>query len=201
VKSSGGCSISSPRVTLRLGGFHRQIFPRRISRSRGRESCARRGYMEDRENDWLLKPLPQPEKGRYYLECGWCYRRDTGFNWKCTSPAMFVDVNDPAIYPLPPYMCDRCRRIRGSKSVSHLVVYSEYLRTDHWQGVKYLALRRSGHKCQLCGSRKLLQVHHNSYIRLWHEWPEDVIVLCDPCHAKYHYKGDKTVEEVCDQMA
>ena len=30
---------------------------------------------------------------------------------------------------------------------------------------------------------------------------EDVIVLCDPCHAKYHDKGDKTVEEVCDQMA
>ena len=150
-----------------------------------------RGYMEDRGNDWLLTPRPQPEMGRYYLECGWCYRRDAGFNWKCTSPAMFVDVNDPAIYSFPPYLCDRCRKIRGPKSIQHRVFYSEYLRTDHWQGIKSLALRRAGHKCQLCGGRKLLQVHHNNYNRLWCEWPEDVVVLCDPCHAKHHNKGSK----------
>ena len=144
----------------------------------------------DRGNYWLIEPLPQPEIGRYYLECDWCHRRDEGFNWKCTSPAMFVDANDPTIYPLPPYMCDSCRKIRGPKQFRRGILYSEYLKTDHWVGIRALALRRAGHKCQLCSSRKFLQVHHNNYNRLWSEWPEDVLVLCDQCHEKHH-KGGK----------
>ena len=142
--------------------------------------------MQDCGNDWLRNPLPEPDYGRYYLDCAWCHSRDEWFNWKCTSPAMFVDVNDPTIYPLPPYMCNKCRDIRGKSFSRHRILYSEYLKTDHWLGIRSLALRRASYKCQLCSSREFLQVHHNNYSRLWCEWPEDVIVLCDSCHEKHH---------------
>ena len=62
--------------------------------------------------------------------------------------------------------------------------YTEYLQSPHWQSVRKWALERAGHKCQLCGSRKHLQVHHNSYGSLGEEVPCDLIVLCDPCHER-----------------
>jgi hypothetical protein len=142
--------------------------------------------MQDCGNDWLLSPLPEPEIGRYYLECAWCHSRNEYLNWKCTSPAMFVDVNDPEIYPFPPYECNKCRDAKGIRLSQRGILYSEYLRSDHWQGIRALALRRAGNKCQMCSSRDFLQVHHNNYLRLWCEWPEDVIVLCDNCHEKHH---------------
>ena len=152
--------------------------------------------MQERGNDWLLKPLPEPERGRYYLECSWCLKRDTGFNWKCTSPAMFVDTADPDSYPLPSYLCDECKAaVFNSLPIVPRRRYSDYLESDHWQGVRVLALRRSGNKCQLCAGKKTLDVHHNSYARLGHEQPEDVVVLCRKCHAKHHDK------EVCYQVA
>lgn len=146
---------------------------------------------QDRGNNWLAASLLEPEQGRYYLQCEWCYKYDQGFNWKHTSPGMFVDANDPFTYPLPPYICDPCKVIRGPKQLPRLIRYSEYLTTGHWVGIRSLALRRAGHKCQLCSSREKLQVHHNNYSRLWCERPEDVIVLCDSCHEKHHNKGSK----------
>lgn len=44
------------------------------------------------------------------------------------------------------------------------------------------ALRRAGFRCQTCGCRSGLQVHHNSYENLFGEADEDLVVLCDRCH-------------------
>ena len=63
--------------------------------------------------------------------------------------------------------------------------YEDYLRTDHWQSVRQAALRRQKH-CVLCRSVVNLQVHHNTYDRIWHEDQDDVVVLCETCHAGYH---------------
>lgn len=64
--------------------------------------------------------------------------------------------------------------------------YSEYLKTAHWQDVRQAALGRAVGRCQLCGARDRLNVHHNTYERRGRELASDVIVLCRSCHAKHH---------------
>ena len=43
-----------------------------------------------------------------------------------------------------------------------------------------------GFKCERCGSKKDLQVHHKTYKRKGHELPGDVELLCKTCHEKEH---------------
>jgi 5-methylcytosine-specific restriction endonuclease McrA len=65
------------------------------------------------------------------------------------------------------------------------LTYAEYLRTPHWRSLRAWAIERAGGKCQLCGSRKDLEVHHNCYDRLGAELPSDLVVLCDDCHTRH----------------
>lgn len=64
--------------------------------------------------------------------------------------------------------------------------YQDYLQSAHWRQVRLEALDRAGNKCQLCSRKQTLEVHHNTYENLGCELPEDLIVLCDRCHAKHH---------------
>lgn len=66
--------------------------------------------------------------------------------------------------------------------------YKEYLQTNHWKIVKKKALIRAGNKCQLCSSKLNLNVHHNTYENRGQEKDEDLIVLCQDCHGKFHDK-------------
>ena len=66
--------------------------------------------------------------------------------------------------------------------------YSKYLETPHWKRMRDTMLMKSGHACQLCSSRRRLQVHHRTYERRGCERLADLIVLCDNCHAKFHDK-------------
>ncbi len=60
--------------------------------------------------------------------------------------------------------------------------YREYLGSLQWHAKREAALLRSGHKCERCGANKGLEVHHKHYRTLFHEQPEDLEVLCFPCH-------------------
>ena len=64
--------------------------------------------------------------------------------------------------------------------------YKEYLQTEHWQQTRKEALRRANYRCQLCGNRGKLNIHHNNYENLYNEKDSDVIVLCGDCHEKFH---------------
>lgn len=66
------------------------------------------------------------------------------------------------------------------------IPYGDYLRTDHWRAIRMGAIDRSRGHCQLCGKTEQLHVHHNSYKNLGEERPEDLIVLCQGCHKKFH---------------
>ncbi len=66
--------------------------------------------------------------------------------------------------------------------------YKEYLKTDHWLNLREEALKRAGKRCQVCGYRKNLQVHHNTYKNIGHEDIEDLVVLCWKCHKTFHHK-------------
>ena len=78
---------------------------------------------------------------------------------------------------------------------SELNSYKEYLKTYDWNEARKNALNKSKYKCQLCGKKNIkLNVHHNTYENLGKEKEEDLIVLCDKCHEKFHdivTTGDK----------
>jgi hypothetical protein len=67
--------------------------------------------------------------------------------------------------------------------------YADYLKTEHWQDMRRIALDRTGHKCALCASTSSLHVHHNTYERRGHELPTDLTVLCKSCHFRFHKGG------------
>jgi hypothetical protein len=67
--------------------------------------------------------------------------------------------------------------------------YKRYLFTDHWKRVRAQALVKQK-VCVLCRSPDSLHVHHNTYERIWHEEPDDLVVLCATCHEKYHVPDD-----------
>jgi len=60
--------------------------------------------------------------------------------------------------------------------------YREYLESPHWQFVRDAAIWAARERCQLCGSRRDLQVHHRHYGTLGDEGPDDLTVLCRRCH-------------------
>lgn len=66
--------------------------------------------------------------------------------------------------------------------------YKKYLKTHHWLITRDLALERAEYKCQLCASKESLNVHHNTYENRGCEKDEDLVVLCENCHAKFHDK-------------
>jgi 5-methylcytosine-specific restriction endonuclease McrA len=64
--------------------------------------------------------------------------------------------------------------------------YDAYLQSPHWHKTRRAALRRAQYQCEHCSSTTALQVHHLSYGNLGKEPPEDLMVLCDPCHKHAH---------------
>ena len=67
------------------------------------------------------------------------------------------------------------------------VNYASYLSSHSWKKRARQMRERAGFKCQLCGANdKPLNVHHNSYERLGRERDDDLVVLCEPCHHRFH---------------
>lgn len=54
---------------------------------------------------------------------------------------------------------------------------------NHWLSLKSEARRRCRGWCELCLLRRGRQLHHRHYRTLMAERLEDVMLLCDPCHA------------------
>lgn len=64
--------------------------------------------------------------------------------------------------------------------------YHRYIKSPQWKAkcARYWAL--NGKKCQACGSRKNLHVHHNTYDRFKREIMADLTGVCHECHRKIH---------------
>jgi 5-methylcytosine-specific restriction endonuclease McrA len=66
--------------------------------------------------------------------------------------------------------------------------YRDYLMTEEWLETRNRKLRKARYRCQLCNASGFLNVHHRTYERRGSEDDADLIVLCHPCHAKFHDK-------------
>lgn len=65
--------------------------------------------------------------------------------------------------------------------------YNEYLKSSKWRTFRKSIINDRGAACELCKNKaKRLDLHHKTYDRLFNEGPEDVILLCHPCHEKVH---------------
>ncbi|MEM9214040.1 MAG: HNH endonuclease signature motif containing protein [Cyanobacteria bacterium P01_F01_bin.150] len=107
------------------------------------------------------------------------------------------------------FMCPRCQEKQKAKEISEkeamhkewrrkdaeeqakrdrlrTMPYCEYLKTDHWQSIRQVALKRAGYACQVCNSKGILDVHHRTYERRGDEALSDLTVLCRQCHSTHH---------------
>jgi hypothetical protein len=69
--------------------------------------------------------------------------------------------------------------------------YEDYLDTDEWRAARKAKLRQVNHQCRRCGRDRYLHVHHLTYDHLGHEWLDELVVLCQPCHWDVHDERDE----------
>jgi len=62
------------------------------------------------------------------------------------------------------------------------------LDSELYEQIRNEVLRRDGWRCQSCGTRSNLEVHHKQFrSRSGHDREENLITLCTTCHADLHY--------------
>jgi 5-methylcytosine-specific restriction endonuclease McrA len=74
--------------------------------------------------------------------------------------------------------------------------YRDYLQTEHWLNVRERVNEFWGRRCAVCNSPDNVQVHHRTYDHLGQERIQDVILLCDSCHTKFHGKSRYGLEPI-----
>lgn len=67
--------------------------------------------------------------------------------------------------------------------------YRDYLASDEWHVKADAAKERAGRRCQVCNSQGPLDCHHRTYERIGDEHPDDLTVLCRPCHELFSKNG------------
>ena len=73
--------------------------------------------------------------------------------------------------------------------------YYEYIGSAKWKAKADMAKQRANYRCQLCNASGELHAHHREYKCLGNEQPEDIIVLCSACHARFHDRLASADEE------
>ena len=190
-----------------------ELFRKLKQRPDGKQSCrtiANQIYWD--EERWpraagIMKDVWQEVFNEQFVPClveSGLYCED------CKKPIMAKTVSDRQGYKA--YLkkksytlsCEDCRELshikysQKSQTIERMMAekvanlkslpYSEYLQTDHWQSIRKQALKRARFKCALCSSDGVLHVHHKNYDHLGEEMSSDLIVLCQPCHEKFHDK-------------
>jgi hypothetical protein len=73
--------------------------------------------------------------------------------------------------------------------------YKIYIRSEAWDKFRGSVIKARGRICEDCGTRVgEMNLHHVTYARLGRERPDDVQILCVPCHARRH-PDNKAIQE------
>lgn len=72
--------------------------------------------------------------------------------------------------------------------------YQNFLKTPYWKAIADHTKYKAGYRCQLCNSPYGLVTHHRNYDihGREHDHIQELIVLCDDCHSKFHDKIPKS---------
>lgn len=85
-----------------------------------------------------------------------------------------------------------------------MVVYEEYIRSTRWKRKREEYFRSGRPKfCQGCKDKSIRQIHlhHKTYDRLGNEDLDDLVPVCEACHAMIHERhgmDDKSLWQVTD---
>ncbi len=67
--------------------------------------------------------------------------------------------------------------------------YSDYMHSPEWRAFRLSVFSARGRICQKCLTTNVkMELHHKHYRNFKHELPEDVVILCQKCHAEFHRK-------------
>ena len=84
----------------------------------------------------------------------------------------------------------RQKAIALGKPSDWYIKYKEYLNSPQWQRFRRQIFEQRGRRCERClKPAMVLHLHHKTYQRFGKELPEDVEILCAPCHEKEHGRG------------
>lgn len=61
-----------------------------------------------------------------------------------------------------------------------------YFASKAWKILRQKVLRRDNHKCQSCGRKDSLEVHHITYENFTNESLDELVTLCRYCHQDHH---------------
>src|SRR3990167_10307847 len=126
----------------------------------------------------MRRPQPRSDKKQWFTNCANCHR----LNKMCPS-------------------CKEKKRIEVKRDRVAILAkdYQKYIHSPEWIERAKKAKARALWRCQLCNAPQgdvtpdgavMLNAHHRTYIRLGYERPEDIIVLCQKCHRKFHKELD-----------
>lgn len=75
---------------------------------------------------------------------------------------------------------------------SHLktLAYGDFLKTPYWKAIAQKVRQRANWRCQMCNTKRALEVHHRSYDCHGREHDNlgDLIAICRECHGLHHGK-------------
>lgn len=70
----------------------------------------------------------------------------------------------------------------------------DYLQTQIWKKKREQRMKKDNYQCQKCGTAKNLVIHHIRYPAAWGmEDIDDLLTLCDRCHALVHERDLNTI--------
>jgi hypothetical protein len=64
--------------------------------------------------------------------------------------------------------------------------YNTYLLSPEWQRLREQILHRANGRCEGCGQRKAVQVHHLTYEHVGQEFLWELRAVCNECHDRLH---------------
>lgn len=73
--------------------------------------------------------------------------------------------------------------------------YNAYLCSREWGVLREAVRDRCGGFCERCNRNPMQQVHHQTYIRKYHEELEDLVAVCIGCHEFEHGKRNENPAE------
>ena len=84
--------------------------------------------------------------------------------------------------------------VKKNKSIQ--ITYEDLLHSQKWYEFREKVIYHKGYCCEWCKTKHNLQVHHKLYYKLpndikiepWCYNMDEVMLLCDKCHKKYHSK-------------
>ena len=76
--------------------------------------------------------------------------------------------------------------ISSSGGPVRFMTYHVYLKSPEWRERVKVYKKDADWTCEQCGSSKEITGHHKHYFNLGNELPEDIEILCWPCHRGRH---------------